>query len=117
MSADLWIEVPAAPACPTCGRGDEPERADAEMNLTYNLSPMLWAAGMPKWSEFVGMDAVEAGLIWEAVVEELRTHPDLYRTLNPPNGWGDYEVAVDALATFAVECAEAPDGAVIGAWL
>ena len=39
MSADVWIEI--AP-CGHCGRSDE---KGEELNVTYNLSAMLTAAG------------------------------------------------------------------------
>lgn len=110
MSADIYVTVPA---CPTC---DRPEESVGDFNLTYNLIPMLWAAGMPRWAEFVGMNAADAGLMWEAVVDELKSKPDLYKTLNPENGWGNYEGAVNTLTELAACCAAYPS-ARIEAWL
>lgn len=111
MSADVWYEAPACQACGGAGG------SGGDFNLTYNLSPMLWGAGMPAWSDMIGLPAHEAAAIWEAVVDELKRDPDLYRTLNPPNGWGTYEQAVDTLSQAAEDFLRAPKGSVVGGWL
>jgi len=87
------------------------------MNLTYNLSPMLRAAGMPPWSEFIGMEVEVAWPIWERVVKELRRDRAKYEAMNPPNGWGSYEQAIATLSEFIHECREAHPGSRIGGWL
>lgn len=55
MSADVWI---VRNACTTCKRGDG---QGAELNITYNLTPMLRKAGFCGWGELVGMQAKAAG--------------------------------------------------------
>ena len=128
MSADIWLidpdtgeQVVTDPDPDAEMRAMVPYRSpastdDTSFNLTYNLSRMLWGAGMPAWREFIGMNAAEAGLIWEATVTELERDPDLYRTLNPENGWGTYEQAVEVLSALAAACARHPS-AEIGGWL
>jgi len=111
MSADVWIE---REACATCGRGED--RAD-DMNLTYNLTPMLRAAGMPPWRDFMGMRARAAGAIWQRVVDELRSDRERFEAMNPPNGWGSYEQAVEVLTRFAAACLAAGPNDKIGGWL
>ena len=110
MSADVYLDIPA---CDSCGRS---AATVADMNLTYNLTPMLRGAGMPPWDEFVGMDAHDAAGIWEGVVEELERDPELYDSLNPQNGWGSRLLAVQNLTKFAKQCRDVKKGT-ISAWL
>lgn len=124
MSADIWLEydgeavvVDESPEAEF--RAMVPMRSAAEIddttfNVTYNLSPMLWAAGMPEWATFIGMKAAEAGPIWRAVADELRRDPDKYKAMNPPNGWGTYEGAVRVISGLADACARHPDATVGG---
>lgn len=126
MSADIWLEydgetVVVDDDLDAQMRSMVPMRSAAStdsttFNLTYNLSPMLWAAGMPTWSEFIGMKAADAGPIWRAVADELRRDPDKYRQFNPPNGWGTYEGAVEVISALAAACERHPT-ATVGGWL
>lgn len=126
MSADIWLErdgvrVTVNDDLDAEMRSMVPIRSAASadsdsFNLTYNLSPMLWAAGMPAWKEFIGKRAGDAGPIWQQVADELRRDPDKYRLLNPANGWGDYDQAVDVISRLALACRAHPDATVAG-WL
>lgn len=126
MSADIWLEygeetVVVDDSLDAEMRSMVPMRSAGSVdsttfNLTYNLSPMLWAAGMPPWKEFIGMRAGDAGSIWQAVVDELQDDPDKYKELNPANGWGDYDGAVEVLTALAAACMQHPD-ATVGGWL
>jgi hypothetical protein len=127
MSADVWLED---------ANGDQivvnqdldaemrdmiPMRSSAEVtttsfNLTYNLTPMLAYAEMPAWREFMGMSGSEAGPIWRKVHDRLTADPEGCRALNPPNGWGNYEQAVEVIGALAAACDAYPD-AKIGGWL
>ena len=111
MSADLWIKLDA---CTTCGRGSEQA---AELNITYNLSSMLRAAGFHGWSWCTGKPAPEVGRHMLAVLDGMQTDPDRWRAMNPPNGWGDYDQCLQGrMRDFANACVRATTG-VIGAWL
>ena len=89
MSADLWIE--RAP-CPECGRGGNREGdARDDLNVTYNLSPMLAAAGFNGWGWCVGKRARAVGRHMLTVLDGMQSEPDRWRAMNPPNGWGDYD--------------------------
>lgn len=110
MSADLWIETVKCKWCGGHGRG-------GDMNLTYNLSPMVQAAGLPKWDDLVGMKARKVAKIIKKCVDELLKNPEKYRAMNPENGWGNYDIAVRVLSRFAADCAVAPRGSTIGGWL
>lgn len=121
MSADIWLEDAHGNALDF---GDDeliPMRASAKVfgnafNLTYNLSPMLWAAGMDKWSDIVGLPASVAGPHWAKVLDALVTDPERFKAMNPPNGWGTYDGAVEVLTALVDACADHPD-AIVGGWL
>lgn len=127
MSADIWL-VDATGERVTLDttvdaelRALVPMRAPYEVNpdsvnLTYNLSPMLHAAGMPSWRDLLGMRAKKAGQTWRKVVLELTRDPAKYRALNPENGWGRYEDALLVLSILVANCALHPD-AVVDGWL
>jgi hypothetical protein len=109
MSADVWIETPP---CGKCGsRG--PERV--EVNITYNLSPMLAEAGFVGWFALVGMPARKAGRHLLRVLEEMADEPLRWRDRNPENGWGDYDGCLqNRLRKFATQCVIAPKRSTIG---
>ena len=126
MSADIWLihsgeqvvidDDPDAEMRAMVPMRSSASVDDTTFNLTYNLSPMLRAAGMPAWQDFIGMCAGDAGPIWQKVADELRADPDKYKAMNPPNGWGDYEGAVEVISALAAACARYPD-ATVGGWL
>lgn len=94
-----------------------------DWNLTYNLSPMLRAAGFPGWQETVGrlaevqpVTAKRVLPVFDAVLAELRADPDRYRAMNPENGWGSYDQAVRTLDDFVEAIRPHPD-ALIDSWL
>lgn len=121
MSADIWLEdehgtqldfnyqMPAVQNIANVSYGNN-------FNLTYNLTPMLAAAGMPSWKDMIGMNAGEAGIIWDQVIVELVTHPDKYIPMNPTNGWGSYDQAEEVLGALVTACRANPE-AKIGGWL
>lgn len=126
VSADIWLEydgeqvvIDDSPAAEM--RSMVPMRSPGSVdsttfNLTYNLSPMLHAAGMPPWKDFLGLRAADAGRTWATVVAELRRDPQRYEAMNPENGWGSYEGAVEVLSALVQACERFP-GATIGGWL
>lgn len=126
MSADIWLEygqerVVVDASLDAEMRGMVPMRSpasvdDTTFHLTYNLSPMLRAAGMPAWKSFIGMRAGEAGPTWQTVADTLRADPERFKAMNPPNGWGDYDGAVEVISALAAACAKHPD-ATVGGWL
>lgn len=118
MSADFGASTPGCEGCGCTGHrlGD--------WNLTYNLTPMLKAAGFPGWSEVVSERRSDGLLptgantvpIFEAVLAELRANPEKYRAMNPPNGWGTYEGAVEVFADYIEKVGPHPD-ATVDSWL
>jgi hypothetical protein len=104
MSADYWLEGAGA------------DHYDTNVNATYNLGKMLRAAGFPDWEALRGAPASEAAGMLNKVAGTLRADPETFRRYNPPNGWGNYELAVEFVETFRDHCSAFP-AATIGAWL
>jgi hypothetical protein len=121
MSADIWLEDEQGREL-DFGEEDAPLiRAPSSVgnnhfNLTYNLSPMLKAAGMPAWRELIGMPTPAAEAIWMIVVDALIADPVRFKAMNPANGWGSYNDAVRVLSELVAACHAYPE-AKIGGWL
>jgi len=78
--------------------GDDAHHTWGDLNITYNLSPMLEAAGFRGWSFWkLHPDARAFGVELRKVIATLRLDPPKFIALNPPNGWGDYSGLVAAL--------------------
>lgn len=106
MSADLTIHDPHAP-----GSG-------AELNVTYNLSAMLHEAGFKGWQWTQGKPARRVGRHILTVLTHMSQDPDHWRSLNPPNGWGDYDTCIQGrMREWAILCTIASKKATIEAWL
>lgn len=108
MSADLWLEIDTG--------GKEAAEVSETYNVTYNLTPMLKAAGYPGHREMLGAPASEAGGVFRSVADRLRADAARFDAMNPPNGWGTREWAIEFCDLMAAACAEHPK-AVIGGWL
>lgn len=100
-------------------------------NITYNIAPM-WAdalavdealtvgGGISRIMgfdgdrtpygihRFEGAPAVEAAGPLRAAIERMESNPDHYRAMNPPNGWGKYEHALEFLQRLYARCVENP---------
>lgn len=125
MSADVWLEgvhlEPDEPSC--CGPAPSlyPTRSPSSfeghsVNLTYNLSPMLYEAGFPGWQAIVGAPCSESGGMFHRVAATLAADPERFKAFNPENGWGKYEDALGAMEHLAKLCVNHPD-AHFGGWL
>ena len=68
----------------------------ASVNITYNLGPMLREAGMD-WEDFTRLETATLVARLRFTIAELESRPERYRMLNPPNGWGSYEVLLKGL--------------------
>ena len=87
MSYDLWVEMDAG--------GPEPIMV-GDWNYTSNCAPM-WAAAGADLAAFDHERAGDCTPILAGALIELRSRPDHYRAMNPPNGWGSYDTLVPAL--------------------
>lgn len=63
-----------------------------ESNITYNLRPMMVAAGLEGGPKALhGKTGREVSDLLYAVWSELRRDPVTYSKLDAPNGWGLYK--------------------------
>lgn len=109
MSYDIYIK---RDFCGTCGRGDVFDEDD--LNLTYNLSPMLRAAGLPGWVTYDGKPAAQVGREVLKVLDDMAGDPEKWRAMNPENGWGDYDECLQGrLRAWAQVASRAGDGDVV----
>lgn len=109
MSASYWLEIDTG--------GDEPAGLTDSFNVTYNLGPMLRAAGFPAWDALRGAPASEAAGVLDGVSKRLRADRErMVAEFSPGNGWGDWNWAVEFTETFRDACAANPK-ATIGASL
>ena len=76
---------------------------------TFNLSGMFAAAFEGGISATLkGKSAAEAAPLIRAALDKMLADPPAFKALNPPNGWGTYEGAIQFLQEFAQACAEHP---------
>lgn len=109
MSADYWLEVDTG--------GAEKVAITESINVTYNLGPMLRAAGFPPWRDLIGASAIEAAGVLNGVLTRLDADRDrLVAEHTPANGWGSWEWAREFVQRFRDDCAAHPK-ATIGGWL
>ena len=90
MSYDIWLEIDT-------GTGEMHEVVEIG-NMTSNVAPM-WRKAMPP-DGLAGLDGRRCADVigdLQVAVEVMEKYPDVYRELNPPNGWGDYESALEYL--------------------
>lgn len=78
-------------------------------NITHNVSPM-WrkACVFSALYESEGRAAGELVSTLEAGVTDMQKEPDGYRALNPSNGWGDYDGALEFLQDVLEACKKYP---------
>lgn len=105
MSLDIWLyaEVDLG--------GDEPEqlRVGESFNYTHNVSPMWREAGCYEaLYKSAGKEAREFLPALRCAIVEMEDHPGKFKRLNPSNGWGDYNSAVDWLRRVAALFARYP---------
>lgn len=108
MSWDFHMAVPI-------GRdGELVHVGHYEANYTYNVSRMFYRAlGNEGIRGLHGKSGADAEPQLNAAVAAMRADPDIYRAMNPPNGWGNYEGALELLETLASWCREVPGAQLI----
>ncbi len=129
MSYDIWLTGSMG--------GDGKVCIEEPGNITYNVDPMFALAldgdadrGIqnggdvvlrrkdPALRRFIGKRAGDPDVIDALLgaVSVMEGEPEKFRALNPPNGWGDYEGAVDYMRRFCLACEQYPDATIEG-WL
>lgn len=87
-------------------RGHEPAALFGEWNYTHNTSPMIsrvldvmGAETSEPWYRLLdGMNGAEGGHYLDLIIGGLSEAPELFRAMNPSNGWGDYDSLLEVLA-------------------
>lgn len=80
-----------------------------DQNITYNVGGMFRLALGRPLRDFDGAPAVEACSIFRQGQRDMEDRPDVYKAMNPPNGWGSYEGALGFLRELADACAANPE--------
>ena len=123
------VELRPAP-CPTCGH----QVAWCWDGMTYNLAPMFHLAGFYEAmkNETGGTGAAREVLLGEGCapharppmtgeelaplvrqgLDDMIARPEAYRALNPKNGWGTYEGAVEFTRALLAACEKHPGATV-----
>jgi hypothetical protein len=82
----------------TVDHGDGYKTRVADFNVTYNLAPMFRAAGLPESvRSLYGLSGTEAQDLLRETRARMRRKPDYFKTFNPENGWGSYDLALRLL--------------------
>jgi hypothetical protein len=76
-------------------------------NYTYNVAPMLAAAGF-SWRDWDGKPSDEVAVELRRVICEMEADPVKFRALEPSNGWGDYQGCLKWLRTILDDINEMP---------
>jgi hypothetical protein len=81
-------------------------------NYTYNVSKMYGEAMGETLSYFHDMKAIDAiDLLYKGVIE-MENNPDKYKSMNPENGWGNYEGALEYLKELLNACVKNPNATI-----
>jgi hypothetical protein len=111
MSLDIYLNIEVDTG------GDSPRTIEIfSRNITHNVAPMWRKAGV--WRALYESEGMLAGDLVECLekgVTDMAVHRDEYEMLNPANGWGDYQGALDFLTEFTAECRSNPK-AIVHVW-
>ena len=100
MSYDISLEI---------NTGFEDREVVDVGNITYNITPMFVKSMGKNLSDFNDKKCREMIPILRIGVIELANNPEKYRKLNPVNGWGNYDGALNYLRKLLVSCEENPN--------
>lgn len=99
--------------CPDCGCQIKSNNVVFEASITHNLGRMAEAAGIYKelWRpEEIGIE--KAGQLVSPLtigLQRLRADPEHYKTFEPGNKWGTYNVFIPWIERYMRACCEYPD--------
>ncbi len=80
-----------------------------EANYTYNVSEMFYDAfGGDGIRGLNGLLGHECQPLLDAAIAKMQAEPEKYRAMNPDNGWGNYEGALELLLTLRSWCVNSP---------
>jgi len=107
MSLTLWLCVDTGAGESICTEGTD---------VTHNVAPMWSKAGV--YEALYKSEGKRAGDLLDVLqrgIAAMRADPDGFKQLNPPNGWGNYDLALQFLEEWEALCRKHPD-ARIHAW-
>ena len=88
--------------------GRQPAAVTETHSPTYNLGAMFAEAlGRPLRS-LTDKTAEECTPLLRKAIAAMEDEPARFKTLNPANGWGSYEGALQFLRSFQQDCANHP---------
>lgn len=101
MSLDFYLNwTPPEP---------QPERVFST-NYTHNVTPMWREAGVYEaLYKSEGKKAAEIITALERGIADMEARPEVYRVMNPENGWGSYDTALIWLRKVLAACRVHPD--------
>jgi hypothetical protein len=96
-------------------RYEESELFDS-INYTYNVAPMFYEALNVEGSikinqisvDLAGKTGEELFPVLDGAIKDMEARPYHYTAMNPSNGWGNYDGALDVLKKIRMWCKEAP---------
>lgn len=101
MSYDIWMVADLG--------GPEPVAIGDSVNHTYNCSAMfrlaLGGKGVNDLERQTGRDMLPR---LKSGIRHMEENPNLYLPLNPPNGWGSYDTALEYLKELEAMAEAAP---------
>lgn len=102
MSYDIYLSIDTG--------GAERAAIVEGRNYTSNVSPMWFTALGRPLRELNGMLAGDAIPLLEKAVAHMTdpANAEIYRRMNPPNGWGNHEGATEYLTWLLNECTRHP---------
>lgn len=101
MSYDIWLSMDT-------GNGHEPSVFDVG-NYTSNVSEMWFKAlGGVLLSSLDGKNAGECVELLRKANQYMEEHYQELLDINPPNGWGNYEGALEYIQKLKRGCIEHP---------
>lgn len=92
--------------------GEHPAPVTECKSPTYNLSEMFEEALGCPIRELSGQKAADVIPLLEKATIAMRKAPAKFKKLNPPNGWGSYEGALESLCWLLEVCQEHPKATV-----
>jgi len=89
-----------------------PEPTSVELTdiggYTSNVAPMWTTALGHRLADLKDTNAGDSLPVLQRAVAAMEANPGKYEAMNPPNGWGDYEGALDYLRRLRDACAAHP---------
>lgn len=89
---------------------DEDYQGHEVDNYTWNVGPMYREA-IPEWNGFNEWHGLRCEDVADRLLQgiiAMRQNPEKYRKLNPSNGWGNYEGALEFLEKIEATCRKWP---------